>query len=148
MSTIITATEITVRYGECAILDSPVLQRLRDRLGHLDLRGTLFVGRMRPSDRALRREQLSHQARQGLRLALPGGAGGLLDLGHQARQMCQPKRTGIFALVTQLSPTGGANFEDLALVDESGNGQALLIVLARSGWDDDLVMYRRFEHGE
>ena len=62
------------------------------------------------------------------------------------RPISQSEKQGIFELVTQLSPTGGANLEDLFLMGEPGGRGALFVALGRAG--DDIVMYRRVEYGE
>ncbi len=48
---------------------------------------------------------------------------------------------GLFAIVSQMSPTGGKDFEDMALVDPSDPGQWLLIVAVDRG--DELDLYRK-----
>lgn len=53
---------------------------------------------------------------------------------------------GLFAVVSQLSPTGGPDFDDLALLDPSDPRQWLLVVIVDSA--DDLVVYRRLYTGE
>jgi hypothetical protein len=52
---------------------------------------------------------------------------------------------GLFAVVSQISPTGGKDFEDLALVDPSNPDQWLLIVAIDRG--DDLDIYRKLYSG-
>ena len=48
---------------------------------------------------------------------------------------------GLFAVVSQLSPTGGKDFEDMALVDPSDPDQWLLIVAVERG--DEVDLYRK-----
>jgi len=48
---------------------------------------------------------------------------------------------GLFAVVSQMSPTGGKDFEDMALVDASDPDQWLLIVAVDRG--DDVDLYRK-----
>lgn len=48
---------------------------------------------------------------------------------------------GLFAVVSQSSPTGGKDFEDMALVDTSDTGQWLLVVAVERGNEVDL--YRK-----
>lgn len=50
--------------------------------------------------------------------------------------------TGPLALVSQISPTGGGNFEDAPAMDASDSA---LAIVTRSG--DDIVVYRRFFYG-
>src|SRR5205814_847101 len=45
---------------------------------------------------------------------------------------------GLFAVVSQVSPTGGKDFEDMALVDPSDPDQWLLIVAVERGAEVDL----------
>lgn len=53
---------------------------------------------------------------------------------------------GLFAIVSQISPTGGELLEDLAVVDESDPAQFLLIVAVRreTAW----VVYRKVYHAD
>jgi len=48
--------------------------------------------------------------------------------------------------VSQISPTGAANWEDLSLLDPTDPNQALLVVVAQVG--DDFFIYRRLYRGE
>lgn len=48
---------------------------------------------------------------------------------------------GLFAIVSQMSPTGGKDFEDMPLIDPSDPEQWLLIVAVERG--DDLDIYRK-----
>jgi hypothetical protein len=48
---------------------------------------------------------------------------------------------GLFAVVSQSSPTGGKDFEDMALVDPSDPDQWLLVVAVEKG--DDVDVYRK-----
>lgn len=52
---------------------------------------------------------------------------------------------GLFAVVSQMSPTGGKDFEDMALVDSSDPTQWLLMVAVDRG--DDLDIYRKLYTG-
>jgi hypothetical protein len=52
---------------------------------------------------------------------------------------------GLFAVVSQMSPTGGKDFEDMALVDPSDPTQWLLMVAVDRG--DDLDIYRKLYTG-
>ena len=51
---------------------------------------------------------------------------------------------GLFGVVSQISPSGGDNFEDLALLDPSDDSQHLLVVAFRNG--DEIYVYRRLYH--
>jgi hypothetical protein len=51
---------------------------------------------------------------------------------------------GLLSLVSQVSPTGGGNFEDVQAMDAEANDSVLAIV-TRIG--DDIVVYRRIFHG-
>ncbi len=55
--------------------------------------------------------------------------------------LCRRTDNGFFNLISQLSPNGGDNFEDLALLDVSDNKQWLLVIAVEE--DDQLVLYRR-----
>ena len=48
---------------------------------------------------------------------------------------------GLFAVVSQMSPTGGKDFEDMALVDPSDPDQWLLVVAVERG--DEVDLYRK-----
>jgi hypothetical protein len=50
----------------------------------------------------------------------------------------------LFSLVSQISPSGGGNFEDLAVLDESDPGQWMIVVVSQAG--DDILVYRRVYH--
>jgi hypothetical protein len=52
---------------------------------------------------------------------------------------------GLFAVVSQSSPTGGKDFEDMALVDPSDPEEWLLVVAVDRGNDVDLYrkLYRK-----
>ena len=56
------------------------------------------------------------------------------------------QQTGLFALVSQIAPTGGGNFEDLALLDPADDRQWLLLVAVRRG--NDWHLYRKLYVGE
>jgi len=47
----------------------------------------------------------------------------------------------MFALVSQVSPTGGPDFEDLSVLDPTDGGQWLLVAVSGSG--TDYVVQRR-----
>jgi hypothetical protein len=58
-------------------------------------------------------------------------------------ELCRGGSRGWFYLVSQISPTGGGNFEDVHAMDPARD--AALLIVRRSG--DDLVVYRRFFYG-
>jgi hypothetical protein len=58
--------------------------------------------------------------------------------------LCVGDSRGLLSLVSQVSPGGGGNFEDMQAMDTETNDSVLAIV-TRSG--DDIVVYRRFFHG-
>lgn len=60
------------------------------------------------------------------------------------RQVCVRPEVGLFSIVSQISPTGADNFEDLALLDSSDPNQWLLVVVIREG--EDYIIYRRLYH--
>lgn len=56
-------------------------------------------------------------------------------------------RRGMFSLVSQLSPAGAGDFEDLALTDELSEDQWVVMAVRREG--NDLIVCRRaYYHGE
>jgi hypothetical protein len=59
-----------------------------------------------------------------------------LVLSASARQ-----ETGMFAVLAQVAPTGGPDFEDLALLDTSRSEDILLVVIVPRG--SDLLVFRR-----
>jgi hypothetical protein len=59
-------------------------------------------------------------------------------------ELCQGNSEGLLSLVSQVSPTGGGNFEDLQNMDAETNDSVLAIV-TQAG--EDIVLYRRIFHG-
>ncbi|HEY2084019.1 MAG TPA: hypothetical protein VGI88_14650 [Verrucomicrobiae bacterium] len=57
---------------------------------------------------------------------------------------CLGGSEGLQSLVSQVSPNGGANFEDLPAMDTEA-GDSTLAIVTQSG--DDIIVYRRFFHG-
>ena len=49
---------------------------------------------------------------------------------------------GLRSIVSQISPTGGGNFEDVQVMDTTDSA---LVVVTQAG--DDIVVYRRIFHG-
>ena len=70
------------------------------------------------------------------------GSAGILP-SSIVEELCVGDSRGLLSLVSQVSPTGGGNFEDVQAVDMEANDSVLAIV-TRSG--DDIVVYRRFFH--
>jgi hypothetical protein len=60
-------------------------------------------------------------------------------------ELCHGNATGFLTLVSQVSPTGGGNFEDAQGIDAEAGDSALAIV-TQTG--DDIIVYRRFFHGK
>jgi hypothetical protein len=60
-------------------------------------------------------------------------------------ELCQGNDSGFLSLVSQVSPTGGGNFEDAQAMD-SGAGDSALAIVTQTG--DDIIVYRRFFHGK
>ena len=60
--------------------------------------------------------------------------------------VCARNQQGMFFVISQLSPTGGNNFEDLSLLDITEPHQWLLVIAVPKG--DDLLIYRRLYHGD
>ncbi len=61
------------------------------------------------------------------------------------RKVCVRPAGGLFSFVSQISPNGAADFEDLAILDPSDPNQWLLVVLKAQG--DDYVVFRRLFRG-
>ncbi len=60
------------------------------------------------------------------------------------RELCLGDSRGLLSLVSQVSPTGGGNFEDAPALDTNA-GDSVLAIVTRNG--DDIVVYRRFFYG-
>jgi hypothetical protein len=60
------------------------------------------------------------------------------------RELCVGDSRGLLSLVSQVSPTGGGDFEDAQALDTNA-GDSVLAIVTRSG--DDIVVYRRFFYG-
>jgi hypothetical protein len=58
-----------------------------------------------------------------------------------AQQLSARSASGLFAIVSQISPTGGENLEDLTLFDATDPNQWLLLVAVRR--DGNWVVYRK-----
>ena len=54
---------------------------------------------------------------------------------------CRRTRWGLFSVVSQMSPTGGPNFEDVSMLDSTDPDQRLVVVMKRVG--GSYVVYRR-----
>lgn len=62
------------------------------------------------------------------------------------QDVCAPwMQGGLFNVVSQISPTGGKDFEDLALLDPSDGRQWVLIVVVEQA--DELIVYRKLYSG-
>jgi len=59
-------------------------------------------------------------------------------------ELCRSDSRGLQSLVSQISPTGGGNFEDVPAMDMEANDSVLAIVTQIG---DDIVVYRRFFYG-
>lgn len=60
--------------------------------------------------------------------------------------VCRNELGGLFKVVSQLSPSGGKDFEDMALVDPTDPAQWLLVVAVERG--DEVDLYRKLYTGE
>ena len=65
------------------------------------------------------------------------------DAGFFKDSCVRPTR-GVFRAISRVSPHGGDNFEDLALLDPTDPGQWLLVITVADG--DNLVLYRHLYH--
>ena len=66
----------------------------------------------------------------------------LRQLVHKA---CVRPASGLFSVVSQVSPNGAGDFEDLAVLDPDDLNQWLLVILEEQG--DDYVVFRRLIRG-
>jgi len=71
------------------------------------------------------------------------GSRGILPL-EMLQELCRGDGQGLLSVVSQVSPSGGGNFEDAQAMDATANDSALAIV-TQTG--DDIVVYRRFFYG-
>ena len=60
------------------------------------------------------------------------------------QELCVRPRQGLFTVVSQISPTGGGDFEDSAVLDPTDQDSWLLAVVIRDG--QDFTVYRRLYH--
>ena len=56
--------------------------------------------------------------------------------------LCVRQQQGIFQIVSQTSPAGGSNFEDLSILDSSDSRQWLVVVYVPGNERD--TIYRQF----
>jgi len=81
---------------------------------------------------------------------LPGSGASQHDISEDMRQVlkqvCVRPQVGFFSVVSQISPTGADNFEDLSVLDPTDTRQWLLLAVVRDG--EDYVVYRRLYCGE
>jgi hypothetical protein len=57
------------------------------------------------------------------------------------KQICLRPQKGLFSVVSGVSPTGGPDFEDLAIVGGDDHAEALLVVVTQDG--NSFTVYRR-----
>ena len=67
-----------------------------------------------------------------------------LQLVKLVPKVCVRPAVGLFSIVSQISPNGAGDFEDLAILDPDDEGQLLLVIVTRQG--HDFVVYRRLFH--
>jgi hypothetical protein len=80
----------------------------------------------------------------GFNSVVPGsGSSGILPVSI-LRELCAGDSGGLLSLVSQISPNGGRNFEDVQALGAEANDSALAIVTQNG---DDIVVYRRFFYG-
>jgi hypothetical protein len=60
------------------------------------------------------------------------------------RDSCVRPSLGVFRVVSRVSPHGGDNFEDLAMLDPTDPGQWLLVIAVAE--DNNLILYRHLYH--
>ena len=61
------------------------------------------------------------------------------------QRMSVREQIRLFSIVSQISPTGGPNFEDLTILDATAPDQKVLMIVMPRG--DDWIVYRRLYHG-
>lgn len=76
-------------------------------------------------------------------IAAGSGSTGILPASI-LEELCVGDSTGLQSLVSQISPTGGSNFEDVQAMDTEARDSALAIVTQNG---DDIIVYRRFFYG-
>ncbi|MEO2035019.1 MAG: hypothetical protein ABGZ35_23300, partial [Planctomycetaceae bacterium] len=86
---------------------------------------------------------LTHTAAPERQVETGSKHGQLLTL---VRTVCVRPPHGLFSVVSQLSPNGAGDFEDLSLLDPGDADQWLLVIVAGQG--NDYVVFRRLFHGE
>ncbi len=74
-----------------------------------------------------------------------GALGELFELGGVLKRISVRSRAGLFHIVSQVSPNGGDNFEDLALLDSTDKYQRLIVAITRRG--TDYIVFRRLYQG-
>jgi hypothetical protein len=77
-------------------------------------------------------------------LLTPDGATSGILPSNILMPLCVDKPEGFTSIVSQISPTGGPNFDDAPLLDPDSH-DSLLLVVTEAG--DDIVLYRRLFHG-
>jgi hypothetical protein len=76
-----------------------------------------------------------------LRSLQPNERGQEFGIGQIVQEMSARSPEKLFALASQVSPNGGPDLEDLALLDQTDPRQSLLVIGVEKG--PDLVIYRR-----
>jgi hypothetical protein len=75
-----------------------------------------------------------------LRALLPNGRPEEIGIGQIVQEISARAPQKLFALASQVSPNGGPDLEDLALLDQTDPRQSLLVIGVQNG--SDLVLYR------
>ena len=57
------------------------------------------------------------------------------------RKVCVRPAIGLFSIMSQISPNGAGDFEDLSILDPEDPNQLLLVIVSRQG--NDYVVFRR-----
>ena len=76
-----------------------------------------------------------------MRPLLPGDRGQHIGIGEVVHEISARSPEKLFAVASQVSPNGGPDLEDLALLDQTDPRQSLLVICVDKG--SDLVLYRR-----
>jgi hypothetical protein len=76
-----------------------------------------------------------------LRPIAPNGLSQQIDIGQVVQELSARAPQKLFALASQISPNGGPDLEDLAVLDQTDPRQTLLVIGVENG--SDLVLYRR-----
>ena len=121
-----------------------------DAIEASDLADLRHFEKVRKKLPGLRQAEASFYVLHGSEMRQLPGSVSFPDLGRPdarglLRQICVRPQVGLFSVVSQISPTGADNFEDLSVLDPTDERQWLLIAVVRDG--EDYIVYRRLYCG-